>query len=136
MTGDPWYAGGLRFECRRCGACCTGEPGYVYLRRGEAEAAARSLGMTAARFRRRYTRQADGRVSLREEADGRCVFFADGVCRIYAVRPLQCRTFPFWRWNVECREHWEEIAEECPGIGRGRLFTLDEIRERLRRKVG
>lgn len=29
MPGEPWYADGLRFECTRCGHCCTGEPGTV-----------------------------------------------------------------------------------------------------------
>ena len=28
---EPWYRDGLRFECTRCGACCTGAPGYVWV---------------------------------------------------------------------------------------------------------
>ena len=33
MTADSpeWYRDGLRFECTRCGACCTGAPGYVWV---------------------------------------------------------------------------------------------------------
>ena len=28
---EPWYRDGLRFECTRCGHCCTGAPGYVWV---------------------------------------------------------------------------------------------------------
>ena len=133
---DPWYREGLRFQCQRCGACCTGAPGYVYFRRGEAEAIAGHLRIKVTDFRRRYTRKEDGRVSLREEPDGRCVFFEEGVCRIYLLRPTQCRTFPFWSWNVAKPENWEVVAEEGPGIGKGERFTLVEIRERLAKRIG
>ena len=26
-----WYDAGLKFQCTRCGACCTGAPGYVWV---------------------------------------------------------------------------------------------------------
>ncbi len=36
-------------------------------------------------------------LQLREKSDGSCFFQAeDGQCRIYTVRPLICRTYPFW----------------------------------------
>lgn len=40
----------------------------------------------------------DGKLlQLREKSDGSCFFQAgDGRCRIYPVRPLICRTYPFW----------------------------------------
>src|SRR5207248_8895996 len=27
----PWYQDGLAFTCTRCGKCCTGEPGFVWV---------------------------------------------------------------------------------------------------------
>ena len=124
---DPWYAAGLRFSCSRCGACCTGEPGFVFLARGEAAVIASRLGMEAGAFRRRCTRKVDGRRSLTEKDDGRCVLYGGGGCLVYPVRPSQCRTFPFWEWNVRSRENWEETAGDCPGMGKGRLYALAEI---------
>jgi Fe-S-cluster containining protein len=135
-VSDPWFREGLRFQCRRCGACCTGEPGYVYLRRGEAGAIAAFAGLGVKEFRARYTRKDHGRTSLGEESDGRCVFFEEGECRIYQVRPVQCRTFPFWRWNTASRENWKTMAGECPGLGKGKLFSLEEIRSLLAKKIG
>src|SRR5438105_3224904 len=31
MSSEPWYQDGLRFSCTRCGHCCTGEPGFVWV---------------------------------------------------------------------------------------------------------
>ena len=131
---SPWFREGLRFSCRQCGACCTGEPGHVFLRRGEAAAIASSLGMKEKDFRHLFARKAGGRTSLKEESDGRCVFYEEG-CLIYGVRPLQCRTFPFWLWNLARRENWDAVARECPGIGREQHYTFEEIEELVAKRI-
>ena len=127
---ERWFGEGLRFSCQRCGTCCTGEPGYVFVEDREVEAIASFLGRGAFSFRARYTRPAEGRVSLIEEKDGGCVFHSAEGCRIYPVRPRQCRTFPFWLDIVRRRASWAEAARECPGMDRGKLHSADEI-ERL-----
>ena len=143
MSDPPWYAVGLRFSCRRCGACCTGEPGYVWLQPGEAEAIAARLGIEPAVFLSSHTRRVFDRLSLREEPDGRCVLFEAGRgCRVYEERPRQCRTWPFWASIVATRTAWEREAAECPGMGGGDLFGPEEIErlsrapDRLRRRPG
>jgi Fe-S-cluster containining protein len=30
-----WFKDGLRFECQRCGRCCRGEPGVVWVNKQE-----------------------------------------------------------------------------------------------------
>ena len=133
MSGAPWYAAGLRFSCRRCGACCTGAPGYVWLQAEDLPAIAARLGMEPAGFLSRYTRFVLGGRSLREEADGRCVLFEEGAgCRVYEARPRQCRTWPFWPRIVATPEAWERESADCPGMGQGDLFGPEEI-ERLAR---
>ena len=27
----PWFKEGLKFECQRCGRCCRGEPGVIWV---------------------------------------------------------------------------------------------------------
>lgn len=103
----------------------------MFLAEGEAVLIASHLGITVESFHERCTRRADGRTSLTEEADGRCVFYGEEGCLIYPVRPGQCRTFPFWEWNVGSRENWEQTARDCPGMERGKLFTVEEIEELL-----
>jgi Fe-S-cluster containining protein len=87
---QPWYQDGLRFQCTRCGDCCTGEPGNVWLNDDEIASIAESLGQTEAEVRSFYTRQGSRGRSLREKANGDCVFFERGSgCTIYPVRPRQ-----------------------------------------------
>jgi uncharacterized protein len=84
-------------------------------------------------FRRRYvTVYEDGGEGLRWEND-RCVFLdANDRCRIYAARPTQCRTYPFWTEVLRSRASWRATAGLCEGVGRGYVIPLAEVRERLR----
>jgi uncharacterized protein len=126
---QPWYREGLKFACVGCGDCCTGAPGYVWVDRSEIEALAAAVGMEIEAFERRFVRTVGNRKSLIEHDNGDCVFF-DGAgrgCRVYEVRPRQCRTWPFWPSNPSSRAAWEEIASRCRGCNSGRLASLQEI---------
>ncbi len=133
-----WYADGLCFTCTQCGRCCGGAPGHVFVSEQEIARIARLLKMDAQQFRRRHTRRAGSRRSLRELPNGDCEFLgrdADGraYCRIYAARPLQCRTWPFWASNLRSEADWALAARECPGINTGRHHPLPVIRQALAR---
>jgi len=133
---EPAAESGLRFECTRCGACCTsrGEYGYVYLNDRDVSAIARYLGLLPHQFRRKYT-FVDEYGWTQVVLEDRCVFLeSDGSCRIYPVRPTQCRTFPFWRDLVKDGAWVPEARELCEGIGRGKLYQIDEV-EPLMRKM-
>lgn len=117
---------GIRFACRRCGACCTGAPGIVRVDAGEVTAVAGYLGLPQDRVVDVYLAPWQDGQRIKEAADGRCLFFAAG-CRIYPVRPRQCRTFPFWFANLRSEARWEIIRSQCPGIGTGRCYSKDEI---------
>jgi Fe-S-cluster containining protein len=150
---DPWYADGLKFTCTQCGNCCTGGPGFVWISDEEVERLAEYLKLTAREVRSKYCRKVGGRWSLNESRtrDGNydCVFLttienaprktselAPGEtiplkrrgCSIYPVRPLQCRTWPFWHSNLEDEEMWKHAGKKCPGLNRGtRTFTQQQI---------
>lgn len=128
MSPGRWYEAGRRFSCRRCGACCTGAPGHVWLDAAESAAIAARLGLPVADFLARHARRVEGRVSLREEADGRCVLFESGRgCIAYEQRPRQCRTWPFWAGNLASPAAWERTAAGCPGMGTGEIFDAGRI---------
>jgi len=131
---EPWYREGLQFSCTSCGDCCTGKPGYVWVTRKEVAELAAFLGSTPEEFSRRYVRRVGRRYSLVEKQSGACVFFDQG-CSVYAARPVQCRTFPFWSENLKSRIAWQGVAGECPGAGKGRLYALEDI-DRIRRGEG
>lgn len=128
-SDSAWYAPGLAFECTRCGACCTGEPGFVWVDHPEIERLARSLDLTVDEFGSRYLRQVLGRISLIERPNGDCVFWdRQAGCTVYGVRPTQCRTWPFWDENVASPEDWRETQAVCPGAGQGPVYSAEEIR--------
>ncbi|MDE1890651.1 MAG: YkgJ family cysteine cluster protein, partial [Planctomycetota bacterium] len=41
----PWFKDGLRFECQRCGRCCRGEPGVVWVNKRELEEISSCMGI-------------------------------------------------------------------------------------------
>lgn len=137
MNERPWYHAGLRFKCSQCGDCCTGASGYVWVNQAEIEAMAQAVGEEDVdRFEKLYVRKIGIRKSLKEFPNGDCVFFDSDkrTCMVYAVRPRQCRTWPFWNSNVKSPEDWQRTCTECPGSGRGRLYDVSEI-ETLRKVI-
>ena len=85
---------------------------------------------------RKHVRKVGRRYSLVERPDNRdCIYLepdGDGHigCRIYAVRPVQCRTWPFWTINLMTPESWADAGLRCPGINRGKPVNFDEIEAR------
>lgn len=129
---EPWYQDGLHFRCTRCGYCCTGAPGYVWVEPDEIEAIAEFRRESTASFFSLYTRLVLGELSLREKANGDCVFYdRQEGCTIYPVRPKQCQTWPFWESNVKTPDAWERTCKVCPGSGQGDLIPAEEITRRL-----
>jgi len=130
---EPWYRDGLKFECTRCGKCCTGETGFVWVNEEEIAAIAEMRGESIEEVTALHTRELRQKRTLREKANGDCVFYERGEgCTIYSIRPRQCRTWPFWESNIRTPENWEETQRECPGSGQGELIPVEEITARLR----
>ncbi|KAA5545847.1 YkgJ family cysteine cluster protein [Roseiconus nitratireducens] len=132
----PWYRDGLQFECTQCGACCSGEPGYVWVDQAEIEAMAESMQITVEAFEGRFVRRVGAKKSLREYPDGDCILLdpEKRTCLVYQGRPTQCRTWPFWDSNLESKKAWKETCEVCPGAGTGRVYSLAEIEVQRKRK--
>jgi Fe-S-cluster containining protein len=130
---SPWYKDGLRFTCTQCGHCCTGAPGYVWVTEEETAAIAGLRGQPVHEVEAIYTRAVGRRRSLREKANGDCIFYdRAGGCTVYPVRPSQCRTWPFWASNVETPEAWKRTCASCPGSDHGELIPAEEITRRLK----
>lgn len=132
-TGDP----GLRFSCTMCGNCCSGPEGYVLVSDEEARRLALRLNLSTPEFLNRYTHTTSAGRSLieRETHAGRdCVFLdrdtvpGKAVCGVYEDRPAQCRTWPFWPSNLVSRAAWERSRRACPGMDKGKLYTVQQVR--------
>jgi len=114
---------GYVFDCSACeecgGACCTGESGYIWVKYAEIEDIAKFLELNVEDFAKIYLKKAGHRYSLVEKKIGEnnyaCIFFDEELkrCNIYDVRPMQCRTFPFWE---QYKGDEDEVRAECPGV--------------------
>ncbi len=131
---DRWYENGLHFECSQCGQCCGGMPGYVWVTEKEVIRIAEYLGISLEEFMDNFLKQVGKRLSLRERPKKEnydCIFLerteSGARCKIYPVRPKQCRTWPFWKMNIDTPEDWLRANGRCPGINRGKLYEADEI---------
>lgn len=120
----PWYADGLAFACQECGGCCRGPGGYVWVTEDEAGALAEVLGMTFNDFAAKLLRTTLSGLALVDGAHGDCPLLGqDGRCRVYNARPVQCRTWPWWRENLTSNQRWDDAATRCPGMNKGRVHS-------------
>ncbi len=129
----PFYQDGLYFSCRAgCAACCK-IPGRVEINEQDVERMAAALDMPRNRFAARYVRKVQGELLLRERDDHACVMLdEDDRCMVHAVRPLQCKTYPFWDEVLANDFTWILEKDVCPGLDRGRWFSREQI-DALRR---
>jgi len=144
-TQTPWYAQGLSFTCTQCGNCCTGPPGFVWISEKEIIRLAEHLALTPEQVVERYCRKIGGKFSLKESRNPRsgeydCIFLHEqpsdpsaGVshprrtCQVYPVRPLQCRTWPFWPSNLKTPQTWAQAHRRCPGMDHGQHYDQQQI---------
>lgn len=138
-SNRPWYDPGLSFSCTQCGNCCTGPSGVVYISDDEAKQLAEYKKVSVDSFLANYCEKWHGRWTLKEVKHSHrgfdCVFlrFSDrtgkAMCTVYPVRPIQCRTWPFWKLNLQSKESWQEAAKTCPGMRTGANFVpVEQVR--------
>lgn len=148
-TDDPWFSQGLQFTCSQCGNCCSGGPGFVWVSQEEIAKLAEFLGTSPKQVIRKYCREVGRQIALKEIKHPKhgghdCIFIKEisngdsthlkRICSVYEVRPLQCRTWPFWEGNLATPKAWEHAARTCLGMNRGESFHRERI-ERLRDAV-
>lgn len=128
-----WYQAGLSFSCTQCGNCCSGPPGYVWVTKKDIARIAEFLDRPDGTLDSTYVRRVGLRHSLTEHPDGDCIFLerhgGKSTCSIYSVRPLQCRTWPFWSDNLRSPGTWNSAARTCPGINRGKRHDFVQIEQ-------
>lgn len=132
-----------RFECQKCGYCCN-QKVLIYPTHEEIQQLARYFNLSESAFALRYLQEIydpDKEVYLiafkTNQPDNPlkgCIFCQDRVCVIYdSPRTDLCHVFPWNHFDLEKGE-WEEsfVSENgtfwCEGIGKGPLWSLEEIK--------
>ncbi|MBU0934632.1 MAG: YkgJ family cysteine cluster protein [Spirochaetes bacterium] len=130
---DEYWLKGLHFSCQQCSACCRHVPGFVFLAKNDILNLIQYLDCTLPDFLAKYVRKIDigtgFRLSLTETSAFDCIFWSPKGCMVYSARPVQCRTYPFWKGIPEHQSSWQAEAADCPGINKGPLVPAESIRE-------
>lgn len=88
------------FQCQRCSACCR-QPGFVYLKEGDAERLAAYLQMDIYQFTGTKCLLLERKhLVLKKHPDETCLFLGVNGCEVYEARPEQCRDFPL-NWKTK-----------------------------------
>lgn len=133
MPSKP-YENGVKFQCiPGCARCCRGE-GYVYVSDNEAIEIAKFLKLSTVEFLKQYTKfnEEGQRILIDKHNKVECIFLSDNYkCEIYNVRPIQCKTYPFWTRIFKDRESLNYEKLHCPGFGQGKFYSKKEIEKKL-----
>jgi Fe-S-cluster containining protein len=104
----------------------------VYLHPEDIQGLASKLKLLPGQFLAGHTRRDMlGHRHLVLKRNGYCIFFEDNKCIVNSLKPGACYAWPFWRKICTTRRGWESASKRCPGIGRGRAWSVDEIEARL-----
>jgi Fe-S-cluster containining protein len=115
----------IRFECQPgCTKCCE-EQGFVYLTEDDITRLAGYLSLKPPDFEKRFVYRTRNLRRLRVPRYAQCSFLQGGGCSVHEVKPMQCRSFPYWPEILASRRAWHETGKRCPGIGKGELVNIE-----------
>jgi Fe-S-cluster containining protein len=124
-----YYPKGIRWSCKRCGACCR-------------DASHRSrrillLPSDVARLEkageREFTAEVRGEepfIAEMKKVDGACVNLTKEGCRVYPNRALLCRMYPLWV-EKDGRSIEVMVDTRCTGFERGPELKEEFYRDLL-----
>jgi hypothetical protein len=123
------------FDCTKCGKCCYG-PGNVYFSQKDCINIKKYLKLNEDQWnqlaQRIFHKNQNG--IYIHKTYNKCYFLDDkNRCRIYPIRPLQCRTFPFWPSYFSKLKELENLIHSCPGSKlvdfqkNAKTYSVDEI---------
>ena len=121
---------GIRFECQGSSNCCVsrGSYGYVYLSNKDILRLSKFTKLKYDDFIKLYCDKTDGFTHFKEKKNSsKCIFLDKKKCSVYKARPIQCRTWPFWKENMNTKKWNNEISKLCPGINKGGKFSKKNI---------
>ena len=138
MMGKEFFKKGINFKCQGSSNCCVsrGSYGYVYLSKKDLIKIAKHLNVSINLFKKKYCGYSDGYMHLKEiNINGNCQFLENKKCSIYAARPMQCKTWPFWKENMNAKKWNTELINFCPGIGKGKLISSSMIQKIINKEL-
>ena len=94
---------------------------------------AKYLGLSTSSFTKKHCTKLGNAFHLNEDPKNPdCQFLNGNRCHVYEARPTQCRTWPFWPEVMGAKAWKKEVVSFCPGVGKGKVWSEEEIRSRLK----
>ncbi|MCX8154028.1 MAG: YkgJ family cysteine cluster protein [Candidatus Bathyarchaeota archaeon] len=128
------YPATVRFRCLRCGICCgdTEEKiRCILLLRKEVELIAIATEQPLSEFAVKVKGKEPYTYEMKK-VDGKCVFFKNGGCKIYSIRPLVCRFYPFELKGAFDGKYLFLYTSECKGINKGGVLSKNYFKKLFR----
>lgn len=128
---------GFRFQCQKCSRCCAHtevRSRRILLSDLDMSRIVKNLGLKREDFAELIQDSPPFRY-LMKMVGGKCIFLdEDKTCKIYELRPLICRCFPFW---IERKGNLFEFkaSSDCPGVGKGKVLENEFFRNLLNQAV-
>jgi Fe-S-cluster containining protein len=112
-----------QFQCERCATCCMDTRTHVrrvLLLKNEAKHISRVSEKPMEEFITEVVGHEPYAYEMKKTPeDKKCVFLEGNSCRIYAIRPLVCRFYPFQLSKEKGQKYSFSVTAECPGVGKG-----------------
>lgn len=139
MAAEPHGPKTVRFRCTQCGDCCR-EPGLVELDYAELTAVASASNLSISDFKTTYDVRWEAESGQFElpGPNGCPLLSTEGRCTVEAVKPSQCRTYPFWPENLASKEAWQAASTKCEGIDdpQGKVYDAETLQQIARARRG
>jgi len=117
----------VQFKCQDCCSNCCKTGGVVLISEEDVTKISKYLKISRDEFYKKFTKEEGKKIYLIDREIDDCIFLKNDKCSIYPVRPIQCKTFPFWPQNVKSEKRWNMVMNECPGIGEGKEYSRQDI---------
>jgi Fe-S-cluster containining protein len=133
-----------RFECQNCGICCS-HRGRIQASEANVRELAKHLKVSEFSFAIRYLQEFYApnldayifafKTNYPSDSTNGCIFHFGTFCAIYATcRADLCHVFPWNHFDVDGGTWKSEFVADdgtfwCHGIGKGREWPMEEIRE-------
>ena len=119
----------MRFECVQCGGCCR-QSGALRLLEKDIDRIAEYLQLTVDEFCNKYDAKHIYKGLYYIDLHDGCVFLNENKCTINPAKPFFCGNYIPFVDNAG-----SPIYKVCQGIGQGKEWTDNEIKERYDRMI-
>lgn len=111
----------VRFVCEKCGRCCGDTEDtvrHVLLLKTEAEKISNQTSKDIQEFAEEVY-GFEPYIYEMKKTEGKCLFLENNRCKIYNLRPIICRFYPFELKNRGNDKYSFLFTTKCKGIGKG-----------------